>query len=272
MQTHRLRPGGFLVGAWLTLLLFQACSDPLPEVQPSARAPHAGYVSSMEAAHEKELFTQHEVVSFDIILNFGGRQLLDARLHLATNSSAARLDLGKRTIWVVGDKVYSSDQPENPASIRFSAYTWSYFFLMPYKLSDPGTRWEAMEGGMLDGQLFDSRKLLFEDGTGDAPEDWYITFADKNTRLLYAAPYIVTGGGSVEEAEEDPHSIRYEDYRKVEGVPLAHRWTFFEWREGQGHTRQLGDARLSDFQFGRAGDLFSVPDSATFIPADVLDS
>jgi hypothetical protein len=46
-----------------------------------------------------------------------------------------------------------------------------------------------------------TEKLTFKSGTGDAPDDWYVVYADKKTNLLETA-YIVTLKAGKEEAEK----------------------------------------------------------------------
>ncbi|MEO1714011.1 MAG: hypothetical protein AAFU60_11830, partial [Bacteroidota bacterium] len=93
-----------------------------------------------------------------------------------------------------------------------------------------------------------SEKLSFEASIGDAPEDWYIIYANPSTNLLEVAAYIVTANKSVEEAEADPHAIEYTDFTTVEEIPFAQRWVFWEWREEQGLTQELGSGEVSNIK------------------------
>jgi len=221
----------------------------------------AEHVSAIEKAHNMEAFTEHNAISFDITLRFGGSERLNARMTLATNSGAGLItykDGGK--LLFVDDKVFHSPDLAGKRGMRFSAYTWSYFFLFPYKLNDPGTIWSEFDGvSTIEGEEFSTSKLEFESGTGDAPDDWYITYADKETNLLRAGAYIVTAGASQEKAEEDPHAIEYLDYKKVDGVPISTKWVFWAWRTGKGLTDKLGDADISNLRFekGMNKNLFS---------------
>lgn len=205
----------------------------------------------IEKAHSKAEFLSREAVQFDIILEFGGTERLNGTMTLATNSSKGLIEYKDgRELYYDQDIVYVDSTTENTASARFAAYTWSYFFLFPYKLTDPGTHWSDEVAVTLNDEVYNSQKLTFDEGVGDAPDDWYITYSDSKTNLMKVAAYIVTAGGStVEEAEVDPHAISYHDYKDIDGVALAHSWKFWEWREDSGLTRQLGKADLSNFQF-----------------------
>ncbi|NNK81223.1 MAG: hypothetical protein HKO93_06980, partial [Flavobacteriales bacterium] len=141
---------------------------------------------------------------------------------------------------------------------RFAAYTWSYFFLLPYKVTDPGTIWSDYLDNSPLAKKSNAKKLTFEEGIGDAPDDWYIIYSDKPSGLMDVAAYIVTAGASIEEAEKDPHAIEYENYHMVEGIPIAKNWTFWSWRETEGLVDTLGWAELNDFRFSSMDEaLFS---------------
>jgi hypothetical protein len=207
-------------------------------------------VQEVEQAHAKEVFLSHEAIAFDIRLSFGGKERLNGRMTLATNSSRGVIDYsnGDRLIFNK-DKVFHNPDMERASSARFAAYTWSYFFLFPYKLSDPGTQWSAKETQSLNDKSYDYQMLTFDAGTGDAPDDWYKMYSDSESKLIEVAAYIVTAGGTVEEAEIDPHAIKYERYSDISGVPISTAWTFWAWREEGGLTKQLGEASISNIEF-----------------------
>jgi len=208
--------------------------------------PKITWVESVETAHAKTIFLKHDSIAFDIELFFGGSKRLDARMTLATNSSAGRIAFRDSTFIAFSGSEVTHNTKMSDESARFAAYTWSYFFLYPYKMSDPGTVWASFENGILGSESYEAQKLTFAPGTGDAPDDWYISYVDPSTKLTQVAAYIVTAGGTVEEAEEDPHAIRYHDYKDVQGVPIAQNWSFWAWRTNEGLTDKLGHASLSN--------------------------
>jgi hypothetical protein len=208
------------------------------------------YVAAVEEAHQRTAFLAQEAIQFDIVLTFGGKERVNGTITALTNSTKARIDYKDGRVLIYdGEKVYAADA-ENAANKRFAAYTWPYFFLFPYKLSDKGTIWNPYEKNMLNEHTYRAQKLTFEAGTGDDPNDWYITYANPENNLIEAAAYIVTAGGASQaEAERDPHAIVYSNYQEVDGIPIAHQWAFWGWRVELGLTRQLGAATLSNFQF-----------------------
>ncbi len=218
-------------------------------------------VRGIEEAHNKQAFLSKQAVSFDLLLMFRGKERLKGKMTLSTDSEKGRIDFadGKK-LYYNGNEVAYSEGFGEAKKVRFDAYTWSYFFLFPYKLSDPGTKWQAYESEQSGEAKHLTQKLTFEAGTGDDPEDWYIVYANKENNLIDYAAYIVTANKTREEAEKDPHAISYSDYEMVDGVSMAKTWKFWGWQSDKGLTDQLGEATLTNIQFVEpAADFFEAP-------------
>ena len=241
----------------LAFLLLAACNtDPSPNSEESEKKEvpdldtQLSALELIEQAHQKASFLANDAVQFDLVLSFGGTERVRGTLTLATNGSAGIMVMANGdSLLYNGPIVSHSPNIINSNNARFSAYTWSYFALFPYKLSDPGTRWEPYTLSSLNGTEYNAHKLSFDPGTGDDPNDWYIAYNDPTSHLIQVAAYIVTAGSSVEEAEADPHAIAYSDIKLVDGVPIAHAWTFWEWRKEGGLTEELGNASISNVSF-----------------------
>lgn len=209
----------------------------------------------LEDSHAKKNFLSKEVISFDIDLKFGGKEKLNANITMLTGSGKTKIELSNgEKIIVDGNDVYHSAKLLDSAKTRFDAYTWSYFFLMPYKLNDKGVIFSDYPKNKLNNTTYAAAKLNFESGTGDAPDDWYILYADTNTTLLHAAAYIVTAGKTKDEAENNPHAIEYLDYKNIDGVPIAHKWLFWTWTESEGLIKEIGEGKLSKIRFSSLKD------------------
>lgn len=208
------------------------------------------FAEKIELAHQKEQFLSNEAIQFNIKLEFGGKERLNAKMTVLTNSSKGVLEFkNKSKIIFNQDKVFYSSNIPNKESVRFDAYTWEYFFLFPFKLSDQGTKWNTYDNKEDNHNDYITQKLTFESGTGDAPDDWYVVYANKSNNLIEKAAYIVTVKGNKEEAEKNPHAIQYLEYKDVDGVPIATKWLFWEWKEGEGLTKEIGNATLSNIRF-----------------------
>lgn len=221
-------------------------------------------VEQLEAAHKVNLFRQKKAISFDIELYFGGSKRLDGTLITTTGSDGIRIEREDGSVLGYdGEQVWLSPADRDLGGARFAVFTWQYFFMAPFKLSDPGTNWEALEDMILDGEAHTTAKLTFDSDTGDAPDDWYIAYKDKTTNLLDALAYIVTFRASQEKAEEEPHAITYHDYQEVDGIPIAMEWKFWLWTEEKGIFDQLGEAKISNVKFVEVGEgYFSAPEDS----------
>lgn len=250
---------------FVALLALASCANDMPVEKSPKHVPELEerevneFVMHTEMAHKKYAYQAKGAISFDLRLVFREKERLNATFTMLTDGSKGRIDRNDgismvydgMDSWIVSDSVVDSD-------MRFDIYTWSYFFGLPYKLSDDGTKYAAFDNDSLNGEQYNTQKLTFEAGTGDAPDDWYILYSDKETELLEVAAYIVTAGQSVEDAEEDPHAIKYEDYIDVDGIPIASNWSFWAWRTEAGLTEQLGYAELTNIEF-------QAPDSSLYM-------
>jgi len=221
-------------------------------------------VEKIEAAHEVSQFKQKDAVQFDIELFFGGSKRLEGVITSTTNSTRVKVEKANgQVIGYDGQQVWMSPADAQTGGARFDIFTWQYFFMAPFKFSDPGANWESLEDMMLDGEAHATAKLTFDAGTGDAPDDWYIAYKDKSTDMLDALAYIVTFGKTQEKAEEEPHAITYHNYEEVEGVPIAKKWKFWLWTEEKGVHQQLGEANISNVKFVKVNDAdFQAPESS----------
>lgn len=204
----------------------------------------------IENAHNKSGFLEQNAIRFDLKLSFRGKKRLFGKLTLATNSSAGKIEYDNGDILLYNPEgIYHSDSMTSDSKLKFTAYTWSYFFLFPYKISDPGANWKPIDLSSLEGHDQNTYELTFDPGIGEAPDDWYKLYVDKKTNLIHVGAYIVTANKTREEAEVDPHAIEYKIYKNIKGIPIAHNWSFWEWRADRGLTAKLGEAILENVEF-----------------------
>ncbi|MCF4100999.1 hypothetical protein L1I30_04930 [Gillisia sp. M10.2A] len=242
-------------------------SEPDGGIGDGAVSPAVAFAQDIEQAHNKEQWNTQRAVSFNIDLSFGGKKQLKGKITSLTNSSRIRIDQEDGTILVYdGEGVYLCPKDADSNRARFNMFTWQYFFALPFKLTDPGTNWEIMEPSVIDKDTFYRGKLTFDDTIGDAPDDWYVVYQEANSRLLHAAAYIVTFGSNKEKAEKNPHAIVYRDYKVIDGIPVATKWTFHNWSMDEGIQDQIGEASISDIIFFNAkSELFDRPENSKSI-------
>ena len=261
----------------LTIASAAACGDPesgtdAPEDSPSTLTtegyrPEAAHLPAPIAA----TFARHranlpagKAVGYDLDLHFGGRQRFAGRI--VQSVSMDRVDIDRadgmelrydgEAVAMVGDTAGGRDWPR----ARFDVFTWPYFFAAPFKLADGGTQWgEAADYPWRGGEPARGAMLTFAAGTGDAPDDYYVVVPGDDD-LVEGMAYVVTfGKGAEAVAEAEPHAIVYSDYREVGGVPVAHRWDFYNWSPDDGLAAEaIGYADVSGVRWVQAAeDAFS---------------
>ncbi len=224
------------------------------------------FIKSIEKAHKKSDFLNHKAISFNVNILFGGKQHLEGKITMLTNATKIRIDKKDESKLIyTGEKVFLCPEEANDKGARFDMFTWTYFFALPYKLDDPGTKWQLQNSRPLNGTPHQTAKLTFDKGIGDAPDDWYVVYSNDNN-VLQAAAYIVTFGsaGDTSKAEADPHAIQYKDFKVIDGIPFATKWEFFGWTEEKGMGDQLiGEATITDITFlDDEASLFETPENS----------
>ncbi|PQJ72824.1 hypothetical protein [Polaribacter butkevichii] len=208
------------------------------------------FSQKIETTHNKDAFLKNEAVQFDAAIEFGGNEIFNATITVSTTSDIARITYKNGDeIFVNKENIFVSPSLDKNPGVRFHAYTWSYFFLFPYKLNDNGTKWNDDFKTNETTNTFDVAKLTFGANIGDAPDDWYIVYADKKSHLLEHAAYIVTSGKTKEAAEADPHAIKYEDYKTIDGIPFATNWGYYGWNIETGLSDKIGSAKITNIHF-----------------------
>ncbi|MCP9201143.1 hypothetical protein MKO06_14590 [Gramella sp. GC03-9] len=259
----------------LCILVIISCKDqntekPMP-VEPdngigdgAGPPPALSFSENIEEAHNKTAFMTNEAVAFNIELIFGGETRLDGEVSMLTNSTKVRLDKSNgASVIYDGDQVFITPDTASDNGARFDIFTWQYFFAMPFKLTDPGTVWDQPKKQILDSLEYDAARLSFESSIGDSPDDWYVVYQDPETSRLKAAAYIVTFSKDQDEAEKNPHAIVYSDYKMVDGVAFATKWSFHNWSQAEGLGEKLGEASISNIRFFEPGEeSFRVPENS----------
>lgn len=252
-----------IAAAGLLLCLNSCLNDPPGENGPDNRPP---LVQATETAHRKTEFLSHENVSFDLELNWQGRAPLRASILQRTDGTRIRMRKQNGSdILFDGNACWLAPAAQQDPEARFDLFAWHYFFCLPWKLSDPGVRWQPLPDRVFENLPCSSGRLTFAPGTGDAPDDWFLVFSDKKEGLLRGAVYVVTfGGKKIEAAEKEPRSILYGDFRQVDGIPIAHAWKFYSWHtDSLDNKKEIGAAAIRNVQFSdEQPESFAVPAGA----------
>lgn len=211
---------------------------------------HPIYIDRIEQGHQKALLVKNDVVCFNLEVTFGERK---SKYKIFTTPTSSKIKMEKLdgTVTIMKNgTVYTNADSTKWESEQFGLFTYQYFFMAPYKLSDPGTRWKKLPMVQLEESAMNTAMLTFEDGTGDAPDDWYVVHSDPQTNRITYMGYIVTGGTiAASEAEKNAHAIKYLDYRTIDGIPISHKWQFFDYSRTNGLGELIGEGSIKNAMF-----------------------
>ena len=257
----------YIIPGFALLLFLSAClNDPSGR---DANDTRPAVVRAAETAHRIEEFRARETVSFDLELHWNGRNALQATILQRTDGTRIRVrKQNGGDILFDGSDGWLTPAAQQDPDARFDLFAWHYFFCLPWKLSDPGVRWQPLPDRVFENLPCTSGRLTFKPGTGDAPDDWFLIFSDKKAGLLRGAVYVVTfGGKALEAAEKEPRAIFYSDFRPVDGIPVAHAWKFYSWNtDSLEDKKELGTAVISNVHFDdEKPEDFAVPAGAAKI-------
>ncbi len=263
-----------LVLLFFSVLFLAACADDppvdFPEKLPAEIAPTPDQrpegIRLAETGHQKARLPGKDTMALD--LKWSNRNGLQARLTQCMDGSAIHIRYASGTqAWWDGRRVRLEPAPGDTISetqARFDLRAWHYWSCLPYKLSDPGTRWQTLPDRTLDGQPCAVGRLRFEPGTGDTPDDWFAVFTDRKSQLIQAAFFVATSNhDSKTEAAKTPQMIRYLDYNLIRGIPVARRWVFTGWQtDSLEGSVPLGEVFITNIRFGVDGTELNAKDKS----------
>ncbi len=141
------------------------------------------------------------------------------------------------------------DASEIPFDARFWALTPYYFVGIPFVLGDEGVRLEALETDTLNGEQHDLIKVTFEDGVGDAPDDYYILYLNPDSGKVAAYRYVVSYPAYFPDGGHTPEKIMVLDgEQEVNGIFFPEGYETFMW-EDQQKGDYVTNITLSDLSF-----------------------
>lgn len=152
--------------------------------------------------------------------------------------------------------------------LRFWALTPIYFLAQPFNFDGQGVQLEKLADKTLEGKTYDAVKISFASGTGDAPDDYYINYYDKESHRLEALRYIVSYPQYFKDGGHSPEKIMtLHDFTTVGGITLPTRYETYMLGADEGKGEYVTDIEVAGISF--AGDLvdslFQVPKGAHLI-------
>lgn len=179
-------------------------------------------------------------------------------------SRKVRISHPDYTVGFDGQEVWvtPSIEASGMKSPRFYHNLIFYFYAIPYVLADPGINYEVLPDRVVNGKTLDAIKISFNDGVGDAPEDYYIAHFDKETHEFYFLLYTVTYFSG--ETNENFGAIVYDNWKEVNGLKVPQSMKGFKFAAdtlgAQRYERIFDDIKLSVDAIDPS--LFEMPEGA----------
>ena len=117
-------------------------------------------------------------------------QIIDLWSAGAVHTIAA--DTSVRFGWTGEEAWISPADAELFTNARFWALTPYYFVSMPFVLADPGVNYALAPSDTIQGRAVDVVRITFDQGTGDAPDDYYDLLLDPQTDRVQGVRYVVS--------------------------------------------------------------------------------
>lgn len=166
-----------------------------------------------------------------------------------------------------GKKAWSKLEGDAKFAARFWALTPYYFVGMPFVLSDPGVNLEVVDHTAAAAGLenADVIAVTFDSNVGDAPEDTYHAFLDKENGVLVGLRYTVTYAPFFEGKEKKRSQdkiVHYKDVKAAGPLKLARSHAFFAFdpakekakEKGAALREKLTQATISDVEYNATFD------------------
>ncbi|KAA5827467.1 hypothetical protein FPF71_01085 [Algibacter amylolyticus] len=171
-----------------------------------------------------------------------------------------------------GEKAWkkTKDSLAFPFDMRFWALTPHYFLSQPFVFDGEGVNFKKLEDKTHKNETFNTVKVTFSPGTGDAPDDYYILYFSKTTHKLAVIRYIVSypeyfKNGKMKHSPEKFMEIQ--GYQTVSGIefPTAYHTHWLTKNETAGaHITTITVDNIS-FKPELENDYFDMPNGAVLI-------
>jgi len=200
-------------------------NQPLPEILKAALEAHGGL----------DQWSKMNTLKYTIERNDKPEQhLIDlkSRKVLLTHDDY-KLGFDGKEVWVTPNlEAFGKGSP------RFYHNLIFYFYAIPFVLADPGINYEVLPQKEIEGQTYNVLKISYNEGVGDAPDDYYIAHFNTETNLMDWLLYTVTYYSG--EKSEKFNALKY-DWQEMNGLKIPSKLTGYKYEDGQ----------ITDFRYSR---------------------
>ncbi len=248
----------------LFCILLIACSTTTQQTEQAVEepAPKVEYPDALESnlrAHGYEAWKSFNGLTYTRISGDNSeKQQIDLK------NRKVRIETDEYTLGSDGENVWVSPNLEafGGRSARFFHNLWFYFFSIPHVMTDPGVNARVMEDVTFNGTDYNRILVTFGDNVGDAPEDQYILYINKETSELDLINYSVTFYDA--SRAEQYNALVYDGWQTIQGVKVPASLTGYRWENDTlGEVRY--EVKFEDIQFSKESfdqSIFYIPEGA----------
>jgi len=151
-------------------------------------------------------------------------------VHTSVEDCISKFGTNNDTSWVM-----ARDSTIFKFDTKFWALTPFYFIGQPFVLDGEGVKLQLLAPLSYNNELQDVIKVTFEAGTGDAPDDYYILYFNKETHLLSVIRYIVSYPKYFKEGSSSPEKFMEVVYgSQVRGILFPNGYkTYLSTKDGE---------------------------------------
>jgi len=156
---------------------------------------------------------------------------------------------------------------EIPYNARFWSLTPYYFVGIPFVLADEGTFHEYLGEETYEDRTYDAVKITFGENVGDAPDDYYVVYIDKETKQVGVTRYIVSYPGYFPDGGHLPEKFMdWTGHQTIDGITIAEGFDTYWWKEEQ-PAEHITDIEVSRVEFKPevTDAYFKAPENAAMI-------
>lgn len=115
---------------------------------------------------------------------------------------------------------------------RFWSLTPYYFIGLPFVLGDEGVILTLEEPTTLQGKEYSMVRVTYGEGIGDAPDDYYVLYLDKETSRLAALRYVVSYPGFFPNGGQTAEKLMlFEGSQNIDDITLPERLPTYKWSD-----------------------------------------
>ncbi|MCF8715973.1 hypothetical protein JM658_14140 [Joostella atrarenae] len=169
-----------------------------------------------------------------------------------------------------GEKAWKKvkDSTIFPYDMRFWALTPYYFLGQPFIFDGEGVNLEKLADTQYKDKPYNTIKVTFDPGTGDAPDDYYILYFGKKDHKLAVIRYIVSYPEYFKDGGHNPEKLmEIQGTTVVDGIELATGYHTHWLTEDEKAGEYITEITVDNIKFDKTvkNSYFEVPEGAEII-------